>query len=87
MLLYLLILVILLNNYIRLKSLNIAYTLPASTSKKMKMEELKLTVGATNLLTFAKNKDFDPELASAYGNIGWAMPMSRTYWLGLSITF
>lgn len=65
------------NNYIRLKSLNITYTLPS----------FKLTFGATNLLTFAKNKDFDPELASAYGNIGWAMPMSRTYWLGLSITF
>ena len=75
------------NNYLRLKSLNISYTLPSSITTKLKMEEFKLTFGATNLLTFAKNKDFDPELASAFGYIGWAMPMSRTYMLGLSITF
>ena len=75
------------NNYLRLKSLNISYTLPSSITTKLKMEEFKLTFGATNLLTFAKNKDFDPELASAYGNIGWNMPMSRTYMLGLSMTF
>ncbi|MBP3343181.1 MAG: TonB-dependent receptor plug domain-containing protein [Bacteroidales bacterium] len=75
------------NNYIRLKSLNIAYTLPASISKKMKMEELKLSFSATNLLTFSNNKDFDPEVASIYGNIGWSLPISRTYMLGLSLTF
>lgn len=75
------------NNYVRLKSLNIAYTLPSTITQKLKMEELKLSFSATNLLTLSRNKDFDPELASAYGNIGWNMPMSRTYMLGLSMTF
>ena len=75
------------NNYIRLKSLNIAYTLPSTITQKLKMEELKLSFSATNLLTFSNNKDFDPEVASIYGNIGWSLPISRTYMLGLSLTF
>ena len=75
------------NNYIRLKSLNIAYSLPSTIAQKLKMEELKLSFSATNLLTFSNNKDFDPEVASIYGNIGWSLPISRTYMLGLSMTF
>lgn len=75
------------NNYVRLKQLAITYSFPSNITDKLKMSGLKLTLSATNLLTFSNNSDFDPEAASIYGCINWAMPMSRTYMFGISIGF
>ena len=52
------------SSFIRLKSLEIGYTLPLSITQKLKLNKLKFYVNATNLLTFSKLKNnfgIDPE--------------------------
>ena len=75
------------NNYLRLKHLNISYSFPKNLIQKMRMSQLQLSFNATNLLTFAKNNDFDPQTILYHGRIGWNIPLSRTYTFGVTIGF
>lgn len=72
------------NNYLRLKSLNLSYTLPKSLINKLKLSNVRLYFTGFNLLTFAGNNDFDPEV-NMYGCATWRMPLSRTYSFGIEI--
>lgn len=73
-------------SYIRLKNLQIGYTLPSSTMKKIGVNKLRLFISGENLLTFTSTiKLFDPETISA--NSGNAYPLSRVYSFGLNVTF
>ncbi len=77
-------------SYIRLKNIEIGYTLPNSITKRWGIENLKIFVGGYNVLTFTKdNYDFvDPEIDTnpAYG-FGDYYPVTGTYNVGVQLNF
>ena len=73
-------------SYLRLKYLQIGYTIPKSITKKIDVERLRFYIGGSNLFTFTKYKGFDPEVGNNgmdYGNF----PQARTILCGLSMNF
>lgn len=81
-------------SYLRVKSLSLAYDIPASALTRLKISRLKLYATAENLLTFTKYSGFDPEV-SAFGSgtntapgIDFGTyPQTRDIIFGLSVTF
>lgn len=69
-------------DYIRLKSMEIGYSLPTSLLKKLDIERLRVYVSGMNLLTFSKLKEIDPEV-----NGGTSYPLQRVINVGLTLTF
>jgi TonB-linked SusC/RagA family outer membrane protein len=54
-------------SYIRLKTIQLGYTLPAATLKRLHINSLRLYVAAQNLVTWTNYTGFDPEV-SAYNS-------------------
>ena len=75
--------------YMRLKNLQIGYTLPRKIVQKMGVQNLRFFASGENLLTITDLvKFFDPEtIESGCFAHGYAYPLSRTYAFGLNITF
>lgn len=71
-------------NYIRLKNIEIGYNLPSKLLAKAKLTNLRVFANGLNVLTFQKNKIFDPE---ATAGSGVYYPQSRVLNLGFSLTF
>jgi hypothetical protein len=72
-------------DYIRLKNIELGYSLPASLTNRIKLQNLRVYVNAFNFLTFSPDmKDFDPELGSSSGQ---GYPLQKIVNGGLSITF
>ncbi len=69
--------------YLRLKSVEIGYTLPKS--KALSSMNLRVFANAYNLLTLTKVKFVDPEHPS--DDLGRLYPLNKTYTLGLSLSF
>lgn len=69
-------------SYLRLKTLEVGYTLPKSIVNKIKFNNIRVFFIGTNLLTFAKFKEWDPELGSSTGA---EYPLSRVMTLGLTV--
>ncbi|WEK36061.1 MAG: SusC/RagA family TonB-linked outer membrane protein [Candidatus Pseudobacter hemicellulosilyticus] len=69
--------------YARLKNLEISYSLPEAWMKKVAMQRCRIYVQGQNLLTFSKEKDFDPEMPN--NNIG--IPPLRTFAAGIQFSF
>ena len=78
-------------SYMRLKSAQFGYTLPADVTRKIAVQRLRVYVSADNLFTFTSYDGFDPEVASGgYTTIGidrGIYPQSRTVSVGANITF
>ena len=70
--------------YIRLKSMQIGYTLPSQWVTPAGIKKVRFYVSGGNLLTFSHLKHLDPEMPSV--NQGY-YPQQRTYELGLNVTF
>lgn len=72
--------------YVRLKNLQIGYSLPTSLTSKINVSKCRIFFSGENLFTITSLfKLFDPE--TAMGGVGGnAYPLSRTYSFGLSIT-
>ncbi len=73
--------------YIRLKNLQLGYTIPANITRKAGIQKLRVYVSGENLLTFTKMaKMFDPETIDGTwtGNV---YPLSRVISGGLSVNF
>ena len=68
--------------YLRLKTLDIGYTLPASLVRKAHMNTVRIFFTGTNLLTFSKFKLWDPEMGSSTGK---SYPLNKTLSLGVSV--
>lgn len=51
-------------SYVRLKNLELGYTLPEPMMKKMTLKSIRIFVSGQNLLTFSHLKFLDPELAN-----------------------
>lgn len=71
-------------DYIRLKNLEVGYTIPQTLTKKVGVNSLRVYVNGLNLLTFDKLKVYDPESSSTTGQY---YPQSRIINTGLSLTF
>lgn len=69
--------------FIRLKSLELGYTLPESWTRKVRLGNVRIYLSGTNLLTFSKFKLWDPEMS---GN-GLGYPIQRVYNIGLNVNF
>ncbi len=52
-------------SYLRLKNLNVGYTVPKNWLTKMRINSVRVYVSATNLFTITKYTGFDPEIGSA----------------------
>ena len=78
----------------RLRNLQIGYTLPADMVRKLTLSRIRFYVSGQNLLTFTKYSGLDPEI----GQVGGAgatvngvdvgnYPTSRFYTLGVNVQF
>lgn len=70
------------SDYLRLKNVEIGYNIPKSITHKLSMEDIRIYLTGTNLLTFTGIEDFDPETTSPT-----AYPLNKVYNLGVSLTF
>lgn len=77
--------------YMRLKNIQVGYSLPKQVLDKVGMEYLRFYVSAENLLTISSLPNgFDPETAySAYGGAfnGKTYPLQATISFGVNVTF
>lgn len=73
-------------SYLRLKTLEIGYTLPGSFTKKFGVSKLRIYAGGQNMLTFTKLENFDPERARG-GNTDQLTPLYKVYTFGLNLKF
>ncbi len=77
--------------YLKLKNLQIGYTLPKSLSTKVGMQSARVYVSGYNLLTFTKYTGLDPELGGDVSERGienaGLYPQTRLISVGLDIKF
>jgi hypothetical protein len=71
-------------SFLRLKNLEIGYTLPRILSDKLKISNARIYLSGYNLLTFDKLKVMDPETDQAGANY---YPQMRIFNIGISLTF
>ncbi|QNK61606.1 TonB-dependent receptor [Pedobacter sp. PAMC26386] len=75
-------------SYVKLKNLQIGYTLPQNLTKKAGMSRARLYVSGENLFTITKFPGIDPEIGVKEGLYnGASYPTMRQYSLGLNVTF
>ena len=77
-------------SYVRLKNIELGYTIPENITKKAFISRLRLYVAAENLLTFTKYWGFDPEISSAATSCGvdfGVYPQPRVLRVGFNLTF
>lgn len=72
-------------SYLRLKNLQIGYSLPERWISRLGMSRLRIYLSGSNLFTVTGYTGYDPEVGGGvdYGNY----PQSRTFMLGLNINF
>lgn len=69
-------------SFMRLKSLELGYTLPRQVLKRMKIDNCRFYFNGMNLLTWSTFKLWDPEL----GGNGFAYPIQKVFNVGLNVT-
>jgi hypothetical protein len=80
-------------SYLRVKALQLGYSIPATIIKKIGLENVRLYVNAQNLFTFTKYTGLDPEIGMRGGadpfDIGvdrGYYPSARLFSCGLNVT-
>ena len=71
-------------DYFRLKNIQIGYTFPRKWTTKFACSALRVYFSADNLWTITKYEGLDPEKPANSGDL---YPTTRTYTLGINITF
>ncbi len=71
-------------SYLRLKTLEVGYTIPKRLTEKMSMNNLRFSLIGDNLHVWDKVKFWDPEQASSNGAV---YPLTRSYTVALQIAF
>jgi hypothetical protein len=77
-------------SYLRLKNIELGYTLPKNLTSKFMCDRLRVFVAAENLITFTKYAGYDPEISSGGTSLGvdyGVYPQSRTFSIGFNIGF
>src|SRR5690606_17928030 len=70
-------------NFLRVKQMELGYSLPRHVSEKLHMKNLRLYMSGSNLFTISNFKLWDIEMA---GN-GLGYPVQRVFNLGVNVTF
>ncbi|MBC9929737.1 TonB-dependent receptor [Chitinophaga qingshengii] len=71
-------------SYLRIKNMQLGYTLSTATTRRLGIEGLRVSLAAENLITFSGyRKGWDPEVNSG----GAYYPILRNYTLGLNVSF
>ena len=75
-------------SYLRMKNIQLGYTLPKSITSKAGMQSVRVYVSGDNLATISSmSKIFDPEtIGGAWGD-GKLYPLSKTISVGLNVNF
>ena len=75
--------------YMRLKNMQLGYTIPKRITDKISCQRLRLYISGENLATICKFKMFDPEFQTSNGDRqgGKVYPLQRTWSFGLNVTF
>src|SRR5690606_36781637 len=71
-------------NYLRLKSVQIGYSLPKKWIEGAKLQQVRLQATGSNLFTFDHLKYLDPEIPNV--NNGF-YPQQRIFAFGVNVTF
>lgn len=82
-------------SYLRMKNIQLGYTVPQSLAKRISLSGLRVYVSGQNLLTFTKFPDgYDPEANTTafHGHVhggaaGWSYPQVKFYTVGLDVNF
>ena len=69
-------------DYVKVKSLQLGYTLPKSLSDKLNMDGLRFYVNGENLFTFSSYPGQDPEIGTSVG-----YPLMRSISGGFQVNF
>ncbi len=69
-------------DYVKLKNIQLGYTLPDKYSKRIAMQKFRIFVSAENLFTITKYPGLDPEMGTSIG-----YPLMRSVSLGAQISF
>jgi hypothetical protein len=75
----------------RIKNVQLGYTLPKTVVDKLKISNFRLYVAASNLFTFTDYSGLDPEIGSRgtleIGIDRGFYPAARTFMAGINVTF
>jgi TonB-linked SusC/RagA family outer membrane protein len=80
-------------SYLRMKSLQVGYTLPQNWTSKIRMKALRLTLNAENIFTLTNYEGLDPDIGPYSSNIllrgvDWGnYPLPRAFTVGLNASF
>lgn len=78
-------------SYLRLRNIQLGYTLPKSITEKIRIDKVRLYIAAQNLLTFTSYSGLEPEIGR-YDSLSSGIdegifPHARTWMFGANITF
>jgi hypothetical protein len=71
-------------SFLRLKNIELGYTLPEHLLSSVKIQQVRVYANAFNLLTFTKLKDVDPEGNSGSGQF---YPQQKIVNFGINVQF
>ena len=77
-------------SYLRLKNIQLGYTLPQKLTKKVFVQKFRVYVAAENLVTLTKYHGYDPEISSGATSLGvdyGVYPQARVFTVGLNLQF
>lgn len=78
-------------SYLRIKSIQLGYTIPSTLFRNAKIDRIRLWAGAYNLFTFTKYTGLDPEIGSGSPlNMGVDQgyyPVAKSYMFGVNLSF
>jgi len=76
-------------SYVRLKSLELGYNISPRILSTWGIQNLRVSISGYNLLTICDPfvKPFDPERIEGSYNAGWVYPLTKSYNVGINLTF
>lgn len=75
-------------SYLRIKNVQVGYSLPSKLLNKLRIKRLRLYVSADNLYTFTKmSKIYDPEGLQGTWHVGQLYPLTKVWSAGVNLNF
>ncbi|MDR1381836.1 MAG: TonB-dependent receptor [Tannerella sp.] len=73
--------------YLRLKNASLGYNVPKALLSRVALEQARIYLSGTNLLTFDRLKKYSIDPEAPFGNAGYYYPQQRTLSLGINVSF
>ncbi len=80
-------------SYWRIRTVTLAYTIPAALSQKLKLQGIRLYATGANLFTLTDYQGYDPEVSNSGDNLlasrvdFGSYPMARSFIFGINLSF